>query len=201
VIVILYSVSGSPPTSGEAWLNYLAGKTMLWWAIIGLSILTDLLLAPFALSMYLALRRVDRNLMLVATFFTGLFILLDLAVTWPNYSSLVSLSNSYAVTTDSTQRAAYTAAADYASAVLSSPTIPVYNTLTLSLGILITGIVMLKGVFRKSIGYLGILTGIVGSISVIGAWLVAGLGSAIIIASVLTLVWVFFAGYSLIRLR
>ena len=62
----------------------------MWWAILGLSVLTDLLLVPVALALYLALKGVDRDAMLVATAFIGLFVVLDLAVTWPNYASLIA---------------------------------------------------------------------------------------------------------------
>jgi hypothetical protein len=40
-------------------------------------VLTDLLFVPVALSLYLALKGVNRNAMLVATAFLGLFIVLE----------------------------------------------------------------------------------------------------------------------------
>ena len=42
VIIPIYLAVGAPPTGAEAWLTYLAGKTAPWWAILGLSVLTDL---------------------------------------------------------------------------------------------------------------------------------------------------------------
>jgi hypothetical protein len=194
VIIALYIQVGAPPDSGEVWLKYLAGKTTVWWAILGLSVLTDFLFAPVALSLYLALKEVNRNLMLVATAFVGLFIILDLAVTWPNYASLITLSSNYAAATNDTQRAAFVAAANYASAVLPySQT--VYSILVISFGILLVGLVMLKGIFRKSSAYLGLVTGILGIISVISA-----LNVTIIITSILTIAWVCLVGYRLYRL-
>src|SRR5271157_3486129 len=79
VIIPLYAHVGAPPSNGEAWLKYLAGKTTIWWIILGLSILTDLLFVPVALSLYLALKQINRNAMLVASAFVGLFVALDLA--------------------------------------------------------------------------------------------------------------------------
>lgn len=35
---------------GEAWFKYLPGKTTVWWAILGLSVLTDFLFLPVALA-------------------------------------------------------------------------------------------------------------------------------------------------------
>jgi hypothetical protein len=57
-------------------LRYFAWKTAVWWAIVGLSVLTDMLYVPVALSLYLVLKVINRNAMLIATAFVGLFIVL-----------------------------------------------------------------------------------------------------------------------------
>ncbi|MBI4675062.1 MAG: hypothetical protein HY741_25765 [Chloroflexi bacterium] len=80
VIIALYVPMGAPPSGAEARLTYLAGNTTVWWAILGLSVLTDLLLVPVALSLYLALKGINRDAMLAATAFVGLFVVLDLAL-------------------------------------------------------------------------------------------------------------------------
>jgi hypothetical protein len=74
VIFPLYAHVGAPPSDGEAWFLYLAGKTTVWWALPGRSVLTDSLFVPVALALYLALRRVHRDAMLIATAFVGLFV-------------------------------------------------------------------------------------------------------------------------------
>jgi Domain of unknown function (DUF4386) len=200
ITIPLYAHMGAPPSGGEVRLKYLAGNTTVWWAILGLSVLTDLLFVPVALSLYLALKGVNRNAMLVATAFVGLFIVLDLAVTWSNYASLITLSGHYAAATNDAQRAAYVAAANYASAVLASSLEAVYSIMVLSFGILMIGLVMLKGIFSKSTAYLGLVTGILGIVSVAGPFFVSTLSVTIIITSVLTTVWVLFVGYRLYRL-
>ena len=177
----------------------LPGNWIIAWTIVGLSVLTDFLFLPVALSLYLALKGVNRNIMLIATGFVGLFIVLDLGVTWPSISSLITLSGNYAAATNDTQRAAYVAAANYASAVLTFSG-PVYSILVLSFGILMIGLVMLKGIFGKSTAYLGLVTGILGIISVAGSFLLTTLGATIIITSVLTTIWAFFVGYRLYKL-
>lgn len=149
VTIPLIAFAGFPPSGGEASLKYFAGKTTVWWAIVGLSVITDLLYVPVALSLYQALKGINRSAMLVATVFVGLFIALDLAVTWVNEAALISLSGSYAVATNDVQRAAYVAAADYASAVLASRLAAVYAIAVLSFAILVIGVVMLKGVFGR----------------------------------------------------
>ena len=163
IIFPLYAHVGAPPSGdGEVWFRYLAGKTTVWWAILGLSVLTDFLLIPVALSLYLALKRVNRDAMLLATALMWLFVVLDLAVTWTNYASLLTLSGLHAAATNDVQRAGYVAAASYASAVLASRTEVFYSIVDLSVGILIIGLVMLKGrgIFSKTTAYLGLAAGI-----------------------------------------
>ena len=194
ITIALYARVGVPPTGGEAWLKYLAGKTTLWWAILGFSVLTDLLYVPVAFALYLALSGVARSAMLVATACVGLFIVLDLAVTWSNYASLLTLSGNFASATNDAQRVAYVAAANYASAVLASRLETVYAIVILSFGILLIGLVMLKGIFSKSTAYVGLITGVLGIVSI------AGWNVAIIMNAVLATAWVLLVGYRLYRL-
>jgi len=63
------------------------GNWIISWTIVGLSILTDFLFLPVALSLYHALKGVNKNAMLVATGFVGLFVALDLGVTCSNYAA------------------------------------------------------------------------------------------------------------------
>jgi hypothetical protein len=193
-IIPLYAHVGAPPSSGEAWLKYLSGKTTVWWAILGLSVLTDLLFVPVALSLYLALRRAHRSAMLVATAFVGLFVVLDLAVTWTSFAALLTLGGRYASTADDVQRAAYVAAANYPSAVLASRLEIVYAIVILSFAILIIGMVMWKGIFSRPTALLGLITGLLGIASL------TGVTPIIIMNALFATVWVLFVGYRLYRL-
>ena len=200
VIIPLYIYAGAPPKGGEAWLAYAAGKTAVWWAILGLSVFTDLLFVPVAWALYHALKDVGRNAMLIATALVGLFVVLDLAVTWSNYAALISLGDSYAAATTDAQRTAYIAAATYASAVLASTLAGVYSILFLSVGILLVGLVALRSRFSRSAAYVGVATGILGIVSVVGPVDQSGLSATAVIASALTTVWVFLVSYRLYRL-
>jgi len=200
VIIALYIPMGAPPSGVEERLTYIAGNRTAWWAILGLSVLTDFLLAPVALSLYLALKGINKNAMLMVTAFVGLFVLLDLAITWTNYASLIILSDSYATVTDEIQRTAIVTAATAPALILESSLLFIYNSLTLAIGILLTGLVMLKGVFSKGMAYLGIATGVLGIVAVVGSMFVSALGTVIILASILTTIWVLFAGFRLYRL-
>jgi len=189
-------VGGAPSGGGEVWLKYLEGKTTVWWAILGLSVFTDFLFVPVALSLYVALERVNRNAMLVATAFVGLFVVLDMSVLWTNYASLLTLSALHTAATTDVQRASYVAAADYASAVLASHTEVFYSIVDLSLAILIIGFVMLKakGIFNKTTAYLGLAAGIFGIVSIAGFFVI------IIINALLVTLWLLFVGYRLFKL-
>lgn len=194
IIIPLYAHVGAPPTGGEAWFEYLRGKTTIWWTILGLSVFTDFLFVPVALALYLALKDTNRNAMLLATTFVGLFVVLDLAVTWSNYASMLILYSNYSRATNDIQRAAYLPAANYASAILASPLAIVYAIVTLSFGILVTGLVMLRGVFNKITAYLGLATGILGVVSI------GGFSLTIIMNALFATAWILFVGYRLYRL-
>lgn len=192
--ILLYARVGAPPTGGAAWLEYLPGKTADWSAIIGVSVLTNFLYIPVALALYSALKPIHRHAMRIAVAFVGLFVVLEPAVNWPSYAALVVLGGDHAAATNDAQRAALVAAASYPSAVLASRLAVVYAIGTLSFGFLLTGLVMLRGVFSRVTAYLGIATGILGLAAV------AGIGAAVVPNAVCATVWVFLVGYRLYRL-
>ena len=194
VIILLYARVGPPPVGGEAWLMYLAGKASEWWAIVGTSVLTNFLYVPIALSLYVALKQTNRNAMLIAIAFVGLFVVLELAVNWSSIGALLMLSGSYASATNDLQRTAYVTAANYPSAVIASPLAAVYAIGTLSFAFLLIGLVMLKGVFNRLTAYIGILTGVLGIAAV------AGVGIAVILNAICATLWLFLVGYKLYRL-
>lgn len=200
IITVLYVMGGALPSGGEEWLKHIAKHTLEWEAILGFSVLTDFLFVFVLWSLYWALKEINRNATFAGIGFVGLFVVLDLAVTWPNYSSLISLSTKYAIATNDTQRMAFVAAANYAYGVLSSSLFAVYAILVPALGISIIGLVMLKGTFSKVTAYLGVVTGILGIISVVGPFFLTALGMVAIITSVLTTVWVLFVGFKLLKL-
>jgi hypothetical protein len=124
-----------------------------------------------------------------------LFVFLDLAITWTNYGALLVLSQNYsaAATADKAAVAAYGAV------VLESTLLFVYNSLSLAVGILITGAVMRKSNFSRATAYLGVLTGLLGVLAVIGPIFARFLSGIIILASVSTMIWVSGVGIELLR--
>jgi hypothetical protein len=61
------------------------------------------------------------------------------------------------------------------------------------------GLVMLKSAFGKTTAYVGVLTGVLGVVSVAGPFILPALTSAIIFASVLTTLWILLVGFRLLR--
>jgi hypothetical protein len=200
LITVLYAITGQVPSGVEASLQHFAANAAAWWAIAGLSVLTDVLFLPLAAALYLELKPADRMLALVGSTLLVLFAILDLAVTWPSYAALISLGDQYAATTDGALRATYLAAATYPSTVLASTLWAVYAILVPALGILALGVAMLRTSFGRALAWLGVITGVLGIVAVAGPLVVRPLGLLAIATSVLTIVWVLVAGYRLIRL-
>jgi uncharacterized membrane protein YbhN (UPF0104 family) len=121
-------------------------------------------------------------------------VVLDLAVTWSHYASILTLYGEYSTATDEAQRAAYLAAANYGSATLTSRLEIVYAIVTLSFGILVIGFVMLKNGFHKITAYLALATGVLG-IAALSRLSVAIIGNALCATA-----WLIFVGFRLYQL-
>ena len=89
-VAILFA-GGFPPSGVEAQLAFYAEHAAGWWAITGLMVFTDLLHVPFFLALYQALKGINKYMMLLALACAGLFVALDLAVTWTSFPALIIL--------------------------------------------------------------------------------------------------------------
>ena len=197
----LYGWVGNPPASGvEAQLAYFGEHAAGWWTIAFLMVVTDLLLVPIFFGIYMALKHINKGLMLVALAFKAfLFVILDLAVTWTAFSTMIIAGVQYGAATTEAQRAALAAAAAYASAMLASPLAQVYANVIPALGVLFAGLVMLKGVFNKATAYLALAMGLVG-ILYLGSFFIDGLAVLAIIAALLAMIFYLLVGVRLYRL-
>ncbi len=195
----LFAIVGAPPEGALARLEYHVTGTTAWWGIVALSVLTDLLFVPLSVALYAALRRSNEPAMLLATAFTLIFVVLDLAVLWPAKASMITLGEEYATAT-SEQRVLFLVAASYPSAVLDSILTSVYSILTLGIGILGTGLVMLRGGFGRATGIVGVATGALGIVSVVEAALTGTFPVLVVGASLLTIVWLVLVGRRLLNL-
>lgn len=197
----VYGWVGNPPASGvEAQLTYFAQHAAGWWVILFLMVVTDLLLVPIFFGIYLALKHINKGLMLVALAFKAfLFVILDLAVTWTAYSAMVIAGVQYGAATTEAQRATLAAGAAYASAMMASPLVHVYANVLPALGVLFAGVVMLKGVFNKATAYLALAMGVAG-ILYLGSFFIDDLAVLAYIAAIVAMFFYLLVGVRLYRL-
>jgi hypothetical protein len=197
----IYGWVGDQPASGvEAQLAYFAEHAGGWWAIVFLMVVTDLLLVPIFFGIYMALKHINRGLMLVALAFKAfLFVILDLAVTWTAFSTMIIAGIQYGSAATEAQRAALAAAAAYPSAILESPLSRTYAIVIPALGVLFAGVVMLKGVFNKATAYLALAMGLTG-ILYIGSFFIDGMAVLRYINALLAMFFYLLVGIRLYRL-
>jgi hypothetical protein len=172
----------------------LPGKTTAWWVIIWLSVVTDLLYLPVSWALWFALRKTGTTLMLASVVCLHLFVCVDLAVTWTHHASLLGLFQNYSNAADPVHRAAYLAAAEYASSIYATPLLTFYVMVIPGLGVLFAGLAMLKGRFGKACAWTGLFTGIFGILSLTGFY------PAIMAAALGFTLWFFLVGLRLLRL-
>ncbi|MDG7002279.1 MAG: DUF4386 family protein, partial [Nitrososphaerota archaeon] len=196
--VVLSAILGPAPSSGEAYLNALAGHVSAAQLNFMVWIIADFLLIAVTFALYLALKGINKNAMLLASAFMGLFVILDLGLTELNSLVAVSLSQSYTAATTDAIRSTYIAASNYALATL--PLATFYSFFISSIGVLIIGLVMMKGVFPRAVGLLGIAVGIEGTLA--SFYVLVPILSVLMIPSLATFgMWSIFAGVRLFRLR
>ena len=195
----LFSMVGAPPEGTLERIEYHTTGTTTWWGIVALSILTDLLFVPVSVALYVALRRTSQPAMLISVGFILLFVALDLAVLWPAKVALITLGDAYA-TAPPDERASLVAAAGYPSVVLDSILTAIYSVLTLGIGILGVGLVMLRSSFGRVTAIVGVATGLVSLASVAETILTGAFPVLVVGASLMTIIWLILTGYGLLRL-
>jgi hypothetical protein len=200
ILIALY-VTGTPPSGSEERLIFFAGHAAQWWSIIGLSVLTNFLRLLVFFSLFFALKGINRSAALIAVAFEGLFVVIECATSYGTmFPALMNLSSQYAAATSDAQRAVYVTAATSIDAALGSGFLAVYVILVPAISTLVISFVMLKGVFNKATAYLGLVTGILAIVSVVGPYFVSALSNIVPIMSALSMVWFLLVGYKLYRL-
>ena len=198
-VTILYA-GGFPPLGAEARLAFFADHAAGWWAATALMVFTDLLYVPVFLALYHALKGFNKYMMLLAFACGGLFVVLDLAITWTAFPSLIILGGNYAAATSDAQRAIIVAAAGYPSAIVDSPLSGIYAILFPGLGELLASLVMRKGIFNKTLAYMGVIAGVCGILAGIGPIFISELETFQYINASLAMIWFFFVGLKLNKL-
>ena len=200
IIVMITYAGGFPPPGIEARLAFFTEHAAGWWVVSTLMVFTDLLYVPVFLALYQALKGNNKYMMALALACEGLFVVLDLAITWTAYSSLITLGGNYAAATSDAQRATIIAAAGYPSAITDSPLSGIYVIFIPALGLLLASLVMRKGIFSKTLAYMGVIAGVCGILAGIGPIFMRELETAQYINASLAMIWFFFVGLRLNKL-
>jgi hypothetical protein len=161
-----------------------------------LAALGELLLLPGALGLYLSLKDVKKNHMLIAA--ASWFVAVTLyLVSRGQIISLLPISGKYMAVSSEFTRTAYMVSADRALEVAN-----IYGNIALMLhqvGAIITGLVMLKGVYGRRTGYLVTVAGTMTFIGTFGIVL-RPLSLFTLFGLMLTGVWQIIVGTKLYRL-
>ena len=199
-IPIYVLVGDQPAASIEAQLAYFADHAAGWWSIVVLMVVTDLLYLPVYFGLYTALRHFNRGLVAMGVAFAAfLFVILDLAVTWTAYSTMIIVGSDYVAATSEAQQSALVAAAAYPAAILQSPLAGTYAIVIPALGALFVGLVMLKGVFSRATAYLALAMGVVG-ILYIGSFFIDSLAALRYLTGLVAVPFYLLAGARLYKL-
>jgi len=192
--LLLFVTPFQPTSGGTATLEYIASYRSAY-------IIEQLLYnAPGVLGMvvflglYIALRQLNKSYAAIGTLL-GIASMVESLAIFDKVAGLVSLSDGYAAATTDAQRLAFSTAAE---ALVVQTNIAFAAGVVTAIGILILSLVMLKGVFRKGVAYLGVVTGALGIIS---EGLRTVIGPVYIVYGILLIVWFIVIGRGLYRLR
>lgn len=192
VISVAFAISGFPlPKESSQWITYLQGKTVIWWWIIWLSIITNILYLPFTLGLYELSKKGYKLQLIIVGLLFSLFVFLELALTWNHYPTIIQLAQKYNLATTDSQKTVILSAIEYASASFQTPVTSFYTIVIPSLAIILASYVVLKNkTFGKVTPWIGIISGACNIISVLGGHFgIDSLGVLVIPGSFLSLFW------------
>jgi hypothetical protein len=182
--------------SGAATLHYIASH-QAWWIIVQvLSLGLSIVAMVMFLALLMALKHLNKSYAAIGALIALASQMLILSY-WPVTMGQLSLSDRYLAATTGAQRLALAAAAEGLSAQNS---IAAHSIETLcALGITVLSLVMLKGVFHKSIASMGIATF---PLAVLGEALapLLGIGDLVYLWWAFFMIWLIAVGWKLSRL-
>ncbi len=147
----------APPTV-QAGLQALQSQGSLYATTWGLYLVSDLLYVIVFPALFFALKQVNRTMMLVAVILNTLFVGLDVGIDIPLRLSLIGVSNSFSSSTGGAQQA-YLATAQ--STMDAANITALVATLMQFVALILASFVMTRShSFRRSTGYVGIVSGI-----------------------------------------
>jgi hypothetical protein len=188
---------GPPPGTIEETLNSIARQKLLYQAANGAFVLSDLLPIPAMLALYLALKEVKKTHALMATTMGVFGVALAIGLR-TGVHAMATLGSGYVAAASEAQRAAYVAAAELVTGA-TDPGLTLANVLIYGFTLII-GIAMRASVFGKGAAYLGIVTGGLGIVGLVGGILVPALSMVTLLAAIGWAVWFFIVGFKLYKL-
>ncbi len=190
--LLAFSVLGSAATTGKELLQSLSGKDLFFRVAIGSFALATALFIPGILGLYLALKELGKTYALIASVTALVATAVSLTSIFVFYAAPTLSSDYYAATADA-QKAAYIATADLLLSVVNASFI--VTGLLFAAATILISILMLRGVFGKGVGYLGLIAGLVGIPGSLPAVAIIFLISTILFA-----VWFIAVGWKLYKL-
>ena len=195
-LVLDVSMPPAPIADGVATLQYIASHRSLYILEQALWLVPSVLLMVTFLALPMALKHLNKSYAAIGALVGVASWALTLA--WPTTGggghALVYLSDQYVAATTAAQRAAFAAAAE---GFIAQNTIPTVIGVLEPVGILILSLLMLRGVFHKSVAYFGIITGALGIVSE-ALRPILGVGYAVY--GVLLILWFLVIGWNLYQL-
>lgn len=184
ITIVLFIANPPPQTVIEFFALFQSNKLLGLLGMDLLYLLVNVLAIPTCLAFYVALRRVNESVMLVATAL-GLIAGVALFAARPAFEML-SLSDQYAAATTDAQRAVFLAAGEAMLAIFHGTAFQFHYVFG-SISLLMTAVVMLRSdIFSKATAYVGIVSSVTG----LGLY-VPKIGVAISILSVVGL-WIWY---------
>jgi len=156
----------------------------------------EFLLLPGVLGLYFALKDINKNYMVIATAL-GVVAAFMFLVCRGQVIALLPISGNYMATTSEVMKAAYLASADHAIEV--GNVFSIMALMFLAVASILIGLVMLKGVFGKRIGYIVIVAGLLTLFGTFGV-LIAPLTILTLFGLILSAVWQIVVGVKLYKL-
>lgn len=159
IITVTGAMIGVSPGNNEKWLHAVATHPELSEATYGLLTgIADLVVIPGAFALYLALGKVHKAAMLIATGILLTYVAVDISTFVSTSVTITMLTQNYAATTNSTQRAAILGAEYYGLATI--PLSQFFGWFFPSFGYLIAALVIRSGNFGRVTAVLGILASV-----------------------------------------
>lgn len=201
IITIAYTQAGFPlPTDALSWVNYLSGNYNLWWTIIWLSIITNLLYLPYAYTLFELLKINHSVKLLISLILFTLFVFLELSITWSKYPSLLDLVSKYHSVSDGEMKLIYLAAIETVSAEFQTPVTNFYMIFIPSVATILACVAMFQTkLAHKSIVIIGLVSAICNAVGSMGGVFIKPLGNLVVAGSFLVLFWFVGVGIALLR--